>query len=389
MKIGITTFGADGGKSGISRYLINLLKEFSRLESEFEFELLVYEDEVEIFLNNIENIYPLTFSKRIASPALNIAWHQLSLGKICKERGYDLLFLPAGNRRLPLILPCPSVGTVHDLSSLHVKGKYNKIRQFYLFKILPLLVRKLTKVLTVSDSSKKDILNFIGVPEEKILVTLLAADGGQYYPRNRDTSLAELKNRYPLRDPFILYTSRIEHPGKNHVRLIEAFNSLKSKEGIPHQLVFAGSDWSRAEIVHQAAQNSASADDIVFTGFVSEADLPIFYTAADLFLFPSLYEGFGLPILEAMLSEIPIACSNLSSLPEVAGDGALLFNPHNVESIAEAISLILSDRKIRQTLIQKGRDRSRQFSWEKTDMQTLTAFRDVLNEKTPPPKQTT
>lgn len=377
MKIGITTFGGDGGKSGISRYIVNLLQEFSRIESEFEFEILVYEDEKEIFLKGIDNVSYLTFSKRISPPVINIAWHQLSLGRLCQERQYDLIFLPAGNRRLSFSLPCHAVGTVHDLSSLHVEGKYSKFRQLYIFKILPSMVKRLSKIITVSESSKKDIRNFMSVPENKIVVTPLAADNQMYYPRSKEVSFNQLKSKYKLQAPFLLYIARIEHPGKNHVRLLEAFNILKKNHLIPHQLVLVGSDWNRAEVVHQFARESEFTDDIVFTGFVPDADLPFFYTACDLFLFPSLYEGFGLPILEAMISDVPVACSNLSSLPEVAGNGALLFDPASVESIVESILAILFDDAKKNSLIKKGKQRGKMYSWENTALRTLDVFRDV------------
>lgn len=382
MKIGITTFGGDGGKSGISRYIINLLREFSRIDSEFDFEVLVYDDEREIFLKDLDNISVLTFSRRIANPVFNIAWHQLQLGRICRKRQYDLVFLPAGNRRLPLQLPCPAVGTVHDLSSLHVKDKYSKFRQLYIFWVLPRLIRRLKLVLTVSESSRRDIVEYVGIQPDHVIVTHLAVDNHKYFPRDRDASFEYLKSRYDIRQPFLLYISRIEHPGKNHCRLISAFGILKEKYDIPHQLVLAGSDWSQAEAVHQAARQSPYADDICFTGFVDEDDLPHFYSAADLFVFPSLFEGFGLPILEAMSCGIPVACSNISSLPEVAGDAARLFDPQSAESISGEISTILLDREMGPSLIQKGKQRSLDFSWEKTARETLSVFRQVLDSKT-------
>jgi glycosyltransferase involved in cell wall biosynthesis len=388
MKIGITTFGGDGGKSGISRYIINLLREFSRIqdEFEFEFEVLVYEDETEIFLKDLDHLSVLTFSKRMVNPVLNIAWHQLQLGRICRQRQYDLVFLPAGNRRLSMHLPCPAVGTVHDLSSLHVKGKYSKFRQLYIFRILPWLIRKLAMIITVSESSRDDIIDFVGISPDNILVTHLAVDKQKYVPRDRADSFRHLKSRYDIRQPYLLYISRIEHPGKNHLRLIEAFNLLKEQHGIPHQLVLAGSDWNRAETVHQVARHSPYADDICFTGFVAEDDLPYFYSAADLFVFPSLFEGFGLPVLEAMSCGIPVACSNVSSLPEVAGDAARLFDPLSAVSMAAEISAILLDSGTRVSLAQKGKDRSELFSWEKTARETLKAFRRVLNNQTVKPE---
>ena len=315
MKIGITTFGGDGGKSGISQYIINILREFATLPAGPDFEVIVYEDEKALFVPNPDSMSTLCFGNALRNPLTNIAWHQAFLPNLCRRRKYDVLFLPAGNRRLPVSLPCPSVGTVHDFSSIHVEGKYDRARMFYIKKVLPFLARRLTRVLTVSESSKRDIVQYARVPEKTVTVTPLAANNSVYFPKEKSECLGRMVPKYGIRPPYILYISRIEHPGKNHAGLIHAFTSLKEKENIPHQLVLAGSDWDRAEEVHRAANESSQAKDILFTGFAPNEDLPDLYCGADLFVFPSLYEGFGLPVLEAMTCGIPVACSNISSIP--------------------------------------------------------------------------
>jgi glycosyltransferase involved in cell wall biosynthesis len=381
MKIGITTFGGDGGKSGISQYIINLLREFLRLESQADFEVFVYENEKDIFLADQIRMHPLCFGGRLRNPALNVAWHQFMLPRWCRKREYDVLFLPAGNRRLPLRAPCPTVGTVHDFSSIHVKGKYDPARMFYITRMLPMLVRRLTRVLTVSESSKKDIVEYAGVPPDRVTVTPLAADGRLYYPREKAGAAARISQKYGVRPPYVLYISRIEHPGKNHVRLIRAFSQLKASEQIPHQLVLAGSDWNQAEEVHRVAEASPFRGDILFTGFTATADLPDLYCGADLFIFPSLDEGFGIPVLEAMACGAPVACSNISSLPEVAGDAAVLFDPYNEEAIAEAMRCLLRDPAARDTYAQKGLERNKQFTWTATAERTLQVIKAVAEER--------
>ena len=246
---------------------------------------------------------------------------------------------------------------------------------FYIMRVLPMLIRRLTHVLTVSECSKRDIVEYAGVPPERVTVTPLAADPLLYWPRNKQEAAAALPPSYGIRSPFILYTSRLEHPGKNHIQLIRAFAKLKREEKIPHQLVLAGSDWGGAEHVHQAAAKSGCERDIVFTGFMPGKDLPTLCQAADIFVFPSLYEGFGLPVLEAMSCGTPVACSNVSSLPEVAGDAAVLFDPNEEDSIASAIGSIITRDGLAQSLALRGVERARQFSWSKTAAQTLHAIR--------------
>lgn len=378
MKIGITTFGGDGGKSGISQYIIRLLRTFDLMAEGIEFEVMVYEDEQSLFVPSSSGMQPLCFTKQLRNPVVNLAWHQTALPGWCRKKRYDVLFLPAGNRRLPLRVPCPTAGTVHDFSSIHVAEKYDPLRMFYIKRLLPFLIRRLTMVLTISESSKRDIVQYARVPEDRIMVIPLGVDMNTYLPRDRQYCLKGIDPRYRIRAPYVLYISRIEHPGKNHVRLIQAFSRLKSRTGAPHQLVLAGSDWFRAEEVHREAEQSPYARDILFTGFVAAEDLPLLYGGADLFVFPSLYEGFGMPILESMACRIPVVCSNLSSLPEVAGDAALLFDPYDVEDMASIMEKVLLSKELRETFAEKGWRRAQGYTWETTARMTIDGLRRAV-----------
>lgn len=378
MNIGITTFGGDGGKSGISQYIINLLRQFSSFNSGTNYDVVVYEDEQDIFIDDPNILHPITCSDRIRHPITNILWHQTSLPGLCSRKKFDALFLPAANRRVPLRSPCPTIGTVHDFSSIHVEGKYDASRMFYITRVLPFLIRRLDHVITVSESSKKDILEYARVPEDRVTVIPLAADQSLYKPGDQSDAVEVIGPKYGIRSPYILYISRIEHPGKNHIRLIKAFNHLKKEENIPHQLVLAGSDWDRAEEVHREASESESAADILFTGFTDHSDLPALYNGAELFVFPSLYEGFGLPVLEAMSSGTPVACSNISSIPEVAGDATVLFDPYSIENIQKSILGLIQDNAARKEFAAKGYERSKSFSWQKTAEKTLEVIRKTV-----------
>lgn len=369
--IGVTTFGGDGGQSGISQYIINLLSQFADMGLPHRFEVILYQDEIDIFLGRAPGIPALAKSPRLRRPVLNLLWHQGALPALAAKRGYDVLFLPAGNRRLPLACPCPSVGTVHDFSSIHVADKYDAARMFYIKKVLPFLIRRLTLVLTVSQASKDDIVRFGCVPEERVIVTPLAADANRFKPADKSNPDKGLAGLLGFEGPYLLYISRIEHPGKNHVRLIEAFEIFKKATGLPHRLVLAGADRERADQVHSRAAASPVSDSIVFTGFLNDAHIPLLYGGADLFVFPSLYEGFGLPLLEAMSSGTPTACSNLSSLPEVAGEAAVLFDPYDPQDIGRAIEDVVSNHERASALAAAGLARAAQFTWRNTARQTI------------------
>ncbi|HOE67208.1 MAG TPA: glycosyltransferase family 1 protein [Candidatus Hydrogenedentes bacterium] len=374
MRIGVTTFGGDSGKSGISQYMSHLLQRFPAIAPDIEFEVILYKDETDMFLEGVTGADVCHACELFRPPTLNLLWHQIGLPLLCARRGYDLLFIPAGNRRLPFWTPCPIVANVMDLSALHIAGKYDRLHSFYNLRVLPMLIRRLTGILTLSESSKQDIIEYVGAPEESICVVPLAADPVRYFPGDKQEAQQRIRQRYGVEPPYILYISRIEHPGKNHVRLIRAFEKIKIADRLPHRLVIAGSDWTRAEEVHRQAEASPCRQDIVFTGFAPQSDLPDLYRGADVFCFPSLFEGFGMPVLEAMACGTPVACSNCSSIPEVAGNAGVLFDPLSEESIAEALSDLLAHEDKRQRCREEGIARSKEYSWENTASRTIEAL---------------
>lgn len=376
-RIGIGTFGADGGKSGISRYVIQLLRAFAADAGGDQLEVLLYESERELMLPAEHDFDVIGIGERWRSPLRNIAWHQLALPRLCRQRGYDALLLTAGNRRLVWRPPCPTIGVVHDLSSLHVKGKYDRARTFYIHSVLPRMIRKLTRVITISESSKRDIVGHARVPEEHVSVIPLGADE-RFRPRPRAEAQAALDPAIGARPPYVVYVSRIEHPGKNHATLLRAWDQLKREADLPHQLLLAGGDWTRSEEVHAVHAGLEHREDVHFAGFVPDSAIPDLYAGAEMLVFPSLYEGFGLPILEAMSCGVPVACSNVSSMPEVAGEAAELFDPHSAEAICAAMRAVLEDPQRAEQLGRDGLARSEQFSWTTAAARTLEVVREAI-----------
>ena len=354
MKIGITSYGCDPGRSGISRYLSCLLRYLPEVaDPEIHFELLATPEDAEIFLGTdydgpIEVFSPEGVPQKTMP---NNFWHWYGLPRIVKQREYDLLFLPAANRRVIRNSVCPTVGTVHDFSWLHMESKYGMMRTYYLTKVLPRLIERLTLVITVSEASKRDIIRNTAVPKDNVIVTpLAAADSFREAEKVDDATLQRVKNRYGITAPYIYYLSRLEHPGKNHVRLVNAFERLVAA-GFEHQLVLAGGDFLGSEKIHAAVEMSPVRDRIILTGLVPEEDVPLLLKGCEIMAFPSLYEGFGLPVLEAMTIGVPVACSRIPSLVEIAGEvigerldlgvgtgaGAAYFNPYDEGAIAEVL----------------------------------------------------
>lgn len=379
LKFGVLTCACDAGCSGIGQYVIHLLRVFSKIAPDVEFEIIGHEDEILAFLPPDHEYVTHIVNARWKRPIPNILWQNLVLPRLCRAHAYDVLFLPAANRRLPFWLPCPSVGTVHDFSSMHIDGKYDFLRDVYIKRVLPFLVRRLTRVIAVSECTKQDIVRYARVPAERIAVIPHGVDHEVYYPRDKAEAQRRVCEKYGIRSPYVLYISRIEHPGKNHARLIRAFAQLKQDKGLPHQLVLAGSDWNRAEEVHKAADAAKLGDDIRFTGFIDGADLPYLYCGAELFVFPSLFEGFGMPILEAMACGVPVACSNTSSLPEVAGDAAIYFDPSDVKAIAAAVGEVLVTPTVRADTAKSGLRWAAQSRWSAAANSTLAEIENAVN----------
>ncbi len=374
MRIGITAFAADSGKSGIGQYMINILRRLPELAPEDHFVLFVNQGDRALFDFAHPRVEIHTSPDWSAHPLVNIFWHLLRLPMLLKRHRCDLVFLPAGNRRLAWWYGVPSLGTVHDLSQLHIPQKYDPLRMFYVMRLLPRMMRRLTRVIAVSDSTRRDLENYAKVPGERIEVIPNGADLSRFFPRDREAAKTELGARMGLPRDFLLYIARLEHPGKNHVRLLEAFSRLQGLTQRPYKLVLVGGRWNGAEVIEAKVKELGLEKQVIFPGFVPNETLPFLYAAADLLVFPSLFEGFGIPLLEAMASGTPVCASNISSIPEVVGDAGLLFDPMEPAAIAFAIHRLLDDQELRERLIARGLARAPQFTWDQASARVVEAM---------------
>ena len=388
MKIGISSFAGDAGKSGISQYMINIFKRLPELSSEDEFVLFMTRSDREYFETGQSRVKVVAYPDWIGSPVVNILWHLIWLPVALAKHGCDCVFMPAGNRRLGWWYGVPSISTVHDLSQLHVEGKYDPFRMFYIKRVLPRMMKRLDHIVAVSKATRRDLEAHVGIDPERIDVVYNGADLESYQPQNKTEAAKRVRQQLDLDTPYILYTARLEHPGKNHVRLIKAFAQLKNETGIPHQLVLAGSPWYGAEAIYAAVRSFGIEQHVCFPGFVPNEELPSLYAAADLFVFPSLFEGFGIPLLEAMASGTPLCASNVASIPEVVRDAGLLFDPANVDEIQHAMGTLLADRKLRTRMVKRGLHQASLFSWDDSARQLLSiihAVSELRNKRSPDP----
>ena len=367
-KILISAMGYDGGKSGISEYIHSVTNELSKTH---KIDLLILKKEITNFpIKNSENIHIIKFSDYLAKPVINMLWHLFILPFTLKFKKYDFVFLPAGNRRLFCRYPIKTFITMHDLSQYHIKGKYDKFRMFYVKKIIPRFLKKADKIFAISKSTRGDLVKFYRLNENKIIVNYNGFNADKFKKKeSKDNGIKKFKEK-----KYILYVARIEHPGKNHLNLIKAYEMLPEKIQAEYNLVFAGSSWNGGEIVKDYVMNSTFRNNIKFLGFVDDSALPGLYRNASLYAFPSFYEGFGIPILEAMSSEVPVVCSNTSSLPEVGGEAVYTFDPNNPGDIKDKIEYVLKNDDIRLNMIEKGKFRAKEFSWKKHCKQIVDEY---------------
>lgn len=350
----------DHGKSGISVYIVNVLRQ---LAEHHELTVAAFDADRPL-LPESEHIRYRSIPTWLDRPLFNMLWHLFVLPLTIRQREFDAIFLPAANRRAMLFCRTFAVGVVHDLSQYHVKTKYDPFRMLYVMKLLPFAVRRLARVVAISESTAADLVKFWEIAPAKISVICNGYDREMFSAEPQPDDAARVE-KYSGGEAFLLYMSRLEHPGKNHTGLIRAYGLLAPALKEKYRLVLGGSDWNGAEEIHRAAAASPDAARIRLAGFVASADLPALYRRCALYVFPSRFEGFGLSLVEAMACGAPTACSETSSLGEIGEGAARLFDPELPEEIAAALTAVLDDPEEVAALRRAGFRRAAEFSWEK------------------------
>ena len=364
MRLLVSCIPFDGGKSGLSVYAREVVRALRAQGHELT---LVLEPDVEPAALGADGAGVWRAPRWTRRAVASMLWHLFVLPLRIRRnrRAFDGFVICAANRRACAWYPLPTTATVHDLANFHVPGKYSRSRMLYLACVLPFFAKRAQRLVAVSGATKADMVRFWHCPADRMTVLYNGLPDRVASPKTHDASRLAICDLRPATDggsAAILYISRIEHPGKNHVRLIEAYGRLPRALAEKHPLVLAGADWKDAEAVHAAAAASPHADKIRFTGFVEDAET--LWREAGFYVFPSLFEGFGLSLAEAMARGVPCACSNNGSLGEIAGDAALTFDPLDAGAIAAALETLLAeDPAARAARIERGRRRAALFSW--------------------------
>jgi len=367
---------------GIGTYIRNLVRALARVDDRNQYKLITSGLPVPEFAALPGNFEVASFSA-VQGQGYQRGLAQIRYGLFLRKLDADLFHIPLN--AVPLFMPKPYLVTIHDMSTLlfsNEQGYGNRLRHFYLRRGLI----RADRVIAVSKATCRDVEAVLGIPMSRMRVVYNAPD-----PTFRPLSApdgaghrAEIQrvlDRYRIQYPYLLYVGRT-NPHKNIPRLVEAFAVLRG-EVREHpsyrdlRLLIIGDEISRYPALRQAVIQSRVEDAVRFLGFVPIETLRAFYQGASAFVFPSLYEGFGLPPLEAMACGTPVVCSNVSSLPEVVGDAVEIVNPENVFDIARGMREVLLNRSLRGRLVEQGFQQARRFNWERTAQQVLDAYEEI------------
>ncbi|AXI24803.1 glycosyl transferase family 1 [Methanofervidicoccus sp. A16] len=375
MKVGIISDRLNRTLAGVGRYIYNLIRELSKISKDDLFLINYIENNTfnlnKIIINNPFNFLPKKYAY--------YSWH-IYLNYYLKSKKLDLdiihspenitLFIKLRENQKKVI-------TVHDIMP-YIFNQYHHLllRCSYKFFLLKTL-RTADKIISVSYNTKKDIIKYFKIPEDKIKVIYHGID--RNYKPLPEEEIESIKKKYNINYPFILYTGGLA-PNKNVERLIYAFYKLKKK--LPeYKLIITGIKRYKYKSIFETIDKLNLQKDIIFTGYVPEEDLPALYNAADLFVYPSIYEGFGLPPLEAMACGTPVITSNTSSLPEVVGDAGIMVDPYDVDGLSKAMYEVLTNDGLREELRKKGLERAKLFSWKECAEEHLKVYEEVYNMK--------
>lgn len=369
MKIGISAITSVGQKTGLDMYLQRLITGLSRIDGDNEYVVFVNRA-AQGFLPPLPSNFAIV--PVYTPPKVHYWWEQVCMTWLVPRFAGSVFHFPIS--AMPVLANTRAIVTIPDLTFRLFPDTMTRRARLYWDLFTRLGVRRAEYIIAFSESIKRDIQRHLGVCDDRIIVVYISASD-EFKPILDASVLENVRYRYGLPPRFILFTGTIE-PRKNLIRLLHAFQILK-KRGLPHSLLLAGQQgWGFAEVC-AAVSDLDIREHVIFGGYVPAEDLPLLYNAADLFVYPSLYEGFGLPVLEAMSCGTPVVASATSSLPEVAGDAALLVDPYDIEGWAEAIYRVLTDTALQQVLREKGLQRSCQFSVERMAKETIRVYQMV------------
>ena len=311
---------------------------------------------------------------------LRDAWENLVLPIIFKKHNINIFHSLTFHMPVLRIGNIKQVVTIHDLVVFKMPEIYPKYYTIYWRFIIKRSLKRSSKIIAISEATKQDIIDLFNIKEDKIHVIYHGIDLKKFRPKEETNGVRTILKKYGLKRPYIMALG-LSDLRKNGERILKSYSKIIKDKTKDVSLAICGILRKKNRVLFDQIKEHGLSDRVVMTGFVEDEDLPILYRAADLFVFPSLYEGFGFPIIEAMACGTPVITSNVSSMPEVAGDAALLVDPYDVDAIAKAIHRVLTDNSLRETLVKEGLERVKQFSWQKCAEETIKVYESFTPNK--------
>lgn len=370
MKIGIDVFGGNHGRSGIGSYLNSIV---SNIPEDISHQVEIFGSEIDRYdFNKNKKFSFYGFSMEDGSLAEKL-WHIFTLPSFVRKREYDVVLYNVGSNISPFVGNAKGVAVVQEVISKSIK----KVDNIFIKKSLISSLNKATKIIAASQFIRKDLVS-LGIDNEKISVIHNGLNHSYFYPHTELEGETVNISPFSIKRPFFIYASRLSGPEKKHIELIKAFSMFKKKTGLPHRLVLAGSEGSSSKEIHKVIAHSEYSSDILLVGHFPHVNLPKLYSCAEACIFPSVAEGVGLPVIEAMATGIPVLCAKAGSLPEIAGECAVYFDPDNIDELSNLMIQITEDTKLRKKIISSGLDWVKRFSWEKTATKTIEVLESVV-----------
>ncbi len=377
MLIAVNTRLLISGKlEGLGRFAHETLKRIAQNHPEHQFLFIFDRPYSEEFVYE-KNVIPIVAFPPARHPLLWYLFFEWGIPRIIRKYKPDLFLSPDG--WLSLRTEVPQIAVVHDLNFLHNPQWVEPVSRQYYRYFFPRFIRKATQLLTVSEFTRNDIASRFSIPKEQIEVVYNGCSSG-FFPL-AELPQKEIKNSYSQGEDYFLVLGLV-HPRKNLARIIKAFTAFKQQSAIKVKLLVVGSLRYMTAEVKQALRESPFGSDIVFTGRMSDQELQKVMASSLGLVYASLFEGFGIPILEAMHCEVPVIASNTSSMPEVGGEAALYVDPYSVDSIASAMNSLFQDKELRKELIDKARTQRERFQWDKS-AKTLWLAMEQAGKKKP------
>ena len=363
LRVALSVSVVQRGKSGVASYVFGLLDGLRAIGAPIELTLLGLAEDRPLFEPWLDRCEWEPVDEKWRPAARNIAWHQTLLRPVLRRLRADVLHIPS-YRRIVWRPPVPQVVTIHDCAAFAVRGKYDFARMFYGRQVVTRLARQADGLMTVSHATALDVERHFAIAPHCISIVWNGIDHASFHPRPAEETRAFAERKLgAAAAPYFLYLARLEHPGKNHVRLIEAFERFAAENPArAEQLIFGGADWHGAEVIHARIAASPLRARIRNLGFVGKSDLPLWYSGATAMIYPSLFEGFGLPPVEAMACGTPVISSTRGSLGEVVGDAARLIDPEDPADMAAAMAGITPATRAEWS--GRGIARAGKFRWE-------------------------